>query len=94
MKSSDRVKFLKLRRRADALELRALDAEQRCRDLATRLRSAESQIETAATTNATFGLFSPGIRIAPGGTGGIVTPGGSGVRTEAERRGDVWPGQQ
>ena len=29
MKPSDRVKFLKLRRRADALELRALDAERR-----------------------------------------------------------------
>lgn len=83
MKPSDRVKFLRLRRRADALKLRALEAEQVCRDLRTRLREAERQIETVATTQSVSGL----IAFGAGGSGGAQS-------ARAGSGGFVWPGVQ
>lgn len=93
MKRADRIKFLKLRRRADALELRALAAEKELADVSTRLRSAESRLTTTASTSSTFGLMAfgaGGSGNSQGGSAGVAAAFGM----TAEPRVRPWPDEQ
>lgn len=99
MKRAGRIRFLKLRRRADALELRALAAEKELADVSTRLRSAESCLTTTASTSSTFGLTaavdgnSVSFFSAPGGAGAVMHPFMTPGRT-ASALDRTWPYEQ